>query len=147
MAAGLRSGYAAKLYRNTATWASPVWDEITAVQNVTLNLSKSMAEVKARLSGVVQNIAVLHSISLDFNMIHDTSIADHNVLRDAFIAGTTIGWAVADDAIATSGTDHFRFEGPLSKWDWGQQLEESQMVDCTAVPVYSTNVPLWTDVA
>ena len=147
MAAGLRAGLSAKLYRNTATWGTPTWSEITPVKDLTLNLEMSVAEVKARLSAFVQNLTCLKSISVDFNMINDTSIANHGTLRDAFFAGTLVGFAVADDAIATSGTEHFRFEGYVTKWNVTQNLEEAMMVDATLVPAYSSNVPLWTDVA
>lgn len=147
MAAGLRAGVGAKLYRNTASWAVPTWDEITAAKDVTLNIEMGLAEVKARLSGVVQHLPTLKTVSVDWNMINDTSIADHNVLRDAHHAGTLVGYAIADDAIATSGTEHYRFDGYLSKFSISQALEEPLMVDCTAVPAYSPNVPLWTDVA
>lgn len=147
MAAGLRAGLSAKLYRNTATWATPTWDEITAAQNVTLNLTMNMAEVKARLSAFVQNLATLKVVGFSFNMINDTSIADHNILRDAHHAGTLVGYAVADDAIATSGTEHYRLEGYLTTFNVTQNLEEAMMVDCAVVPAYSSNVPVWTDVA
>jgi hypothetical protein len=147
MAAGLRTGYASKLYRNTATWATPTWDEITAAQDVRVGLVMNFAEIKARLSAYVQHLTTLKQADIEFGMLADTSIADYNVIRDAQIAGTLVGLALADDAIATSGTDHWRGEYYFGDFDYTQGLEEGNVVKVTAKLAYSSNVPIWTDVA
>jgi hypothetical protein len=41
----------ARLYRNTADYASPTWAEVTNVKDVTLNLEKGEVDVTTRANG------------------------------------------------------------------------------------------------
>ena len=146
MAAGLRVGVNQKLYRNTGTWASPVWNEVTIARDVSLGLSQSKAEIKARLSGYAMTLPGIKSAPLEFDILADTSVDDYNVLRDAFINGTLIGFAVADDAIATVGTDYWKGEYYVHGFALDQKLEDAEMVKVTCDLAYSANVPIWIDV-
>lgn len=148
MPAGLFAGVSNKIYRDTASsWSTPTWDEITAAVDVQLPLERGTAEVKARLSEWIQHLVTLKSGRITFKMIADTSIADYNILRDAFINGTQIIYAVADQGIAVSGADYFKVTGVVTGFQLTQNLEEANMVDVTIDFVYSANVPVWTDVA
>ena len=44
----VKLGMQAKLYRNTATHETPLWDEMTNVKDLTLNLEKGQADVTTR---------------------------------------------------------------------------------------------------
>ena len=44
----VKLGLDAKLFRNTSDYASPTWDEITNVRDVTLNLEAGEADVTTR---------------------------------------------------------------------------------------------------
>lgn len=44
----VKLGLDAKLYRNTGTFASPAWNEIQNVKDVTLNLEAGKADVTTR---------------------------------------------------------------------------------------------------
>lgn len=148
MAAGLFSGISNKIYRDTAaSWATPTWDEITAAKDVKLTGNLSLAEVKARLSGYMQNLPGIRTVQIKFNMIADSSIADYNILRDAWTNATPLIYAMADQAIATSGADYFKLTAYVSEFSVTQNLEEANMVDVTLDVAYSANVPVWTDVA
>lgn len=147
MAAGLASGYSSKLYRNTATWGSPTWDEITAAIDVAVGLSRGKAEVKARSVTFKSTLPLVAESPLTFSMIADTSIADYNILRDAFAASTLLGYAVADQAIATSGADYWKCEYYIYGFNYIQGLEEANRVELELDTAYSSNAPAWVDVA
>lgn len=148
MAAGLRVGVNQALFYNSATYGTPTWVEITAAKDVTLNLQKSEAVVKARLSTWEQNLPAIKSLSIEWDMLGDTSLTPFNVIRDAFISDTLVDLAVCDDAaIATSGADYFRSECYIFEFTVEQKLEDAESVKCAAKRAYSTNAPAWTDVA
>ena len=148
MAAGLRVGVAQFLYRNSATYASPTWNNIQSAVDVELGLAKSMATIKSRLTAWEQNLPALKKGPLTFGLLGDTSQDDFDVLRDAFIADTLLDLAIADGAIATSGTEYFRADFYLSDFPIKQKLEEGEQVDVQAVLAYagSTHTPAFTNV-
>ena len=146
MAAGLRAGIDDKLYRNTGSWNSPVWVLISGAIDVDLGLEYKMADVKARLSRVVQHLPTVVEGPITFKLLADTSLPEWLVLRNAFMARTLIGYAVADDFIATAGTEHWRGDYYVAKFPPKQPLEEANTVDVELSLGYSANVPLWTTV-
>ena len=46
-----RLGMDAKLYRNSGSFGSPIWTEVTNVKDLTLNLEKGEADVTTRANG------------------------------------------------------------------------------------------------
>ena len=71
---GVRLGLDAKLYRNTGTYATPVWAEITNVKDLTLNLEKGEADVTTRANlGWRALVGTLKEASLEFQMVWDTA--------------------------------------------------------------------------
>lgn len=148
MAAGLRAGIADKLYRNTGSYGTPTWNEVANAIDVDLGLTKSLAEVKARASTYKKTLAGIKEVTLSFGFLGDTSDADWNVLRDAWAADTVVEFAVADDAIATSGTDYYRAEMHIKEFNYGQKLEEGNTAQVAAELAYTSNALIgWVDVS
>lgn len=149
MAAGLRVGVNQALFYNAGSYGTPTWTEVTGAIDVSLNIARTLAEVKARSSIWVGNLPALASADLTFDMIGDTSLTPYNVIRDAVTAGTLVDLAVCDDAaIATSGADYFRADYYLDSFALKQGLEEAEKVDISGKLAYSaSHTPAWTDVA
>ena len=149
MAAGLRVGVNQALFYNSATYASPTWVEVAAAIDVALDITRTMAEIKARSSIWIGHLPAMAEAPLTFDMIGDTSLTPFNVIRDAVIAGTLVDFAVCDDAaIATSGADYFRADYYLDSFGLKQGLEDGEKVDVKGVLAYSAaHTPAWTDVA
>jgi hypothetical protein len=148
MAAGLQIGLREKLYRNTGTYGSPVWSLVSIVGDVSITADKSLAEVKARTSTFVKNLPGLKTMGIEFDLLGDTSIADYDALRNAFINDTMIEFAVADQLIATSGCEYYRQESYLSGFPIDQKLEEAQKAKVTAKVAYdAANDPSFVNVA
>jgi len=139
-------GLTCKGYRNTGSYGSPTWNEITPVRDLNLNLDKGAAEVKARLSTWTQNLPTLKTADLEFGIIADTAIDDYNALRDAYLNDTVVDVAVADGAIATTGTQYFRADYYATGFKRGEPLEEVATVDITMKLAYSSNAPAFTTV-
>ena len=144
---GVKVGTDHKAYRNTSTYGTPTWNEITIVRDLTLSMSKTMAAATARLSGYVQKKGALKEVTVEFDILADAAIDDYDVLRDAFIAGTVLDVAIADGAIATVGTKYWRYDVEVAKFDRGEPLNDIATTAVTLEQAYSSNAPGFTTVS
>ena len=139
MAAGLRTGLDAKLYRNTGNYASPVWTLISTVIDLTHNLDKDKAEVKARSSRWVKNLFLHKKGPLDFNIIKDTADTNWATLRDGYINDVIFDMAIADDAIANTGTEYLRADFGIFGFKEGQPIAGANTTDLALDLIYGSS--------
>lgn len=141
---GVKLGMDAKLYRNTGTYASPTWNEVKNVKDVTLNLEAGEADVTTRgNAGWRANIATLKDASLEFEMVWDTADDDFTAIRTAFLTNAAIEFAVLDGPVATSGSQGLRASMAITNFSRAEPLEEAIKVSVTAKPTYAANPPEW----
>ncbi len=141
---GVKLGMDAKLYRNTGSYGSPVWNEVKNVKDVTLNLEAGEADVTTRGNGGWRaNIATLKDASLEFEMVWDTADDDFTAIRTAFLTNAAIEFAVLDGPVATSGSQGLRASMAITNFSRAEPLEEAIKVSVTAKPTYATNPPEW----
>jgi predicted secreted protein len=135
-------GLNAKFYRNTGTYATPVWTEVTAIRDLTLADSMSEADVTRRSSGGWrETVATLREASVDFDMVNvqgDTQVAD---MRTAYAARSTVEFAILDGGVAVSGTRGLRSSCQVTKFELSQELENAQMYSVTIKPAPAANPP------
>jgi hypothetical protein len=143
----LKLGLDGKLYRNTAVYATPAWDLIGNVKDVTLNLETGEADVSTRgNNGWRATVGTLKDASIEFDMIWDTGDADFTAIKDAFFNGTTVDLAVMDGLITgagSSGSQGLRAVCRITTFSRNEALEEAIHVSVTAKPTYSVNPPAW----
>ena len=141
---GVKLGMDAKLYRNTGSYASPVWNEVKNVKDVTLNLEAGEADVTTRGNGGWRaNIATLKGATLEFEMMWDTADDDFTAIREAFLNNTPIEFAVLDGASNQSGSQGLRASMAIINFTRSEPLEEAIKVSVTAKPTYSSTAPTW----
>ena len=141
---GVKLGMDAKLYRNTGTYASPAWNEVKNVKDVTLNLEAGSADVTTRGNGGWRaNIATLKDASLEFEMVWDTADDDFAAIRTAFLGNSTVEFAVLDGPAATSGSQGLRATMAITNFSRAEPLEEAIKVSVTAKPTYADHPPEW----
>jgi predicted secreted protein len=135
-------GLNAKFYRNTGTYATPVWTEVTAIRDLTLSDSMSEADVTRRSSGGWrETVATLREASVDFDMVNvqgDTQVSD---MRAAYAARSTVEFAILDGGVAVSGTRGLRASCQVTKFELSQELENAQMYSVTIKPAPAANPP------
>lgn len=137
-------GMNAKLYRNTGSYGSPTWDEVTNVRDVTLNLETGEADVTTRgNNGWRATVATLRDASVEFEMVWDTTDTDFTAIQQAFLNNTTIEFAVMDGNIATSGNQGLRATMMVTSFSRNEALEEALTVSVTIKPTFATNAPSW----
>lgn len=133
---GKQVGLDMKLYWNDDVYASPDWTEITNVRDLTGPDSFSEADVSRRASGMKQTEPALRDISIEWEMVYDETDAGFTEIRDRYYGRTMIELALANDNIATSGTECLRVECKLTKFERSEALEGANTYAVTAKPCW-----------
>tara|TARA_R110002051_G_scaffold14483_3_gene46940 strand:+ start:264 stop:704 length:441 start_codon:yes stop_codon:yes gene_type:complete len=137
-------GMNAKLYRNTGTYAVPVWTVVDNVRDVTLSLETGEADVTTRASGGWrQSIATLKDASLEFEMVWDSADTGFTAVKDGYMNGTNIEFLVLDGDTSTTGSQGLRAEMSIMTFSRNEPLEEALTVSVSSKPTKSANAPAW----
>ncbi len=140
----VKLGLDARLYRNTSVYASPTWNEVKNVKDLTLSLEAGEADVTTRGNGGWRaTIATLKDGSLEFEMVWDTADDDFTAIRTAFLTNGSVEFAVLDGAVATTGSQGLRAAMAITNFSRSEPLEEAIKVSVTAKPTYSDHPPEW----
>lgn len=142
----VNAGVSCKLYYNSGTHGSPTWVAVDDAKDVMVNLGMGKAEVKRRGNGWVQTLPTLKTAPITFGMVREVANTPHNTLRDAYLNKTVMDFAVADGAIATTGTQYFRADYYLYAFPINQPLEEAEDINVEADLAVSSNAPAFTTV-
>lgn len=143
---GAQAGLKMIAYRNTGTYGTPVWTAVTTVRDLNLNITKSMADGSARLSTWKGNLPTLKDASLEYEILRTRLLTDHDALRDSFLNDTVIDMALADQAIATSGTEYMRADWLMAEFSRKEPLGGPVTVAIKQVPYVLNNQPGFTAV-
>jgi hypothetical protein len=131
-----------KLYYNSATYNSPTWVAMPAVQNLGVSITKTKAAVKSRNSIFEKNIEGLIAFELKFGYVRDVDPTIYAVFKAASMTrGTIIDMAVANGTIATSGTIYTRMQCHVFGDDHKEDLEDTPMDDFTLSLAFTTTEP------
>lgn len=142
-------GINCKLYRNTGTYGSPTWNEVDGVIDVSLDIDADTGDATTRATGGWrQHASTVRDASLEFEMPYDTADADMVAFRDALLtSGTVIELAVADGAIATTGTQYLRGSWCVTSFGFSEDLSDIRKVSVSLKPGISANNMAWVTVS
>lgn len=133
-----------KLYRNTGTYGTPVWNDVPLVKDLTQTLEKGDADVSNRGSGGWRvRIGTLKDGKLQFNLIWEPGDVDFEAIRDAYLNNTLIDLAAMDGDIGTEGVQGLRSEMSILSFTRTETLDGAVMADVSAAPGSVTNAPQW----
>ena len=146
---GVKLGLDCKLYYCAAgIGGTPTWTEITAAREVTIPVSKGEADASTRGGGGWKaTIGTLKDAAIDFELLYDPADAAAVAILSAFLSGATIGLCAAHGPIATAGTEYFKADCQILKFEEKEPLDNVVTVAVTAKPTYSANQPAFTTVA
>jgi hypothetical protein len=140
----VKLGLDAKMFRNTGTFATPVWNEIKNVRDVTLSLETGEADATTRgNNGWRATVATLKDGSVEFDMVWDSADDDFTAIRDAFLNKTALELAVLDGDVAAAGSQGLRASFMVTNFSRNEPLEEAITASVTVKPTYSANPPAW----
>ena len=128
-------GRKAKLYRNTGSYDSPTWSEVTLVRDLTLNLTKAEADASTRGSdGWEEVIGGLKSASVSFGLKYVEDNTDLIAFEEAFHADGTIELAIMSGGITTAGSRGLRATFEVFEFTRNEQQNETMSADVTIKP-------------
>lgn len=140
----VKLGLDAKMFRNTGTHATPAWNEIKNVRDVTLSLETGEADATTRgNNGWRATVATLKDGSVEFDMVWDSADDDFTAIRDAFLNKTALELAVLDGDVAAAGSQGLRASFMVTNFSRNEPLEEAITASVTVKPTYSANPPAW----
>ena len=140
----IKLGMDAKLYRNTGSFASPTWNLIPNVKDLTLSLETGEADVTTRgNNGWRATVATLKDGSVEFEMNWDTEDDDFTAIRNAFLNNTALELAILDGLSNVAGSQGLRASFMITGFTRNEPLEEAITVSVSAKPTYSANPPAW----
>lgn len=133
----------AKVYRNTGTYATPVWVEVPVVKDVTLGMSKKETEVTVRGSGFDAIRGTTKGLSFTFQLQDKVSDAAIAAFNSAYFNDT-----LTDLWFLSGASDDVLAEGPRAEcevlnFSRNEQLAETLVYDVTVKPASIVNDPTW----
>lgn len=141
---GARAGWKGKSYRNTGTYAVPVWNLCDNIKDQTIDLNKAMGDVSRRAAGGwKQEIGVQKEGVITFGSVWDTSHDDYGTFRDSWLDDTAIDMLFLDKEVTVAGAQGLRAEVEVVKFPRSEQLTEAMGQDIELRPTWSENAPAW----
>lgn len=128
------TGLDCKLYYNTGTYGTPTWTEIDNCRDLSMSREKGDADGSKRSSTWREKLTTLKDMSIEWEMVYDTEDANFAALKTAWDDNTNLDLAIADGAIATSGTEYTRAICKLFDFTEEQPLEDVVVVSVSAAP-------------
>jgi len=129
-----------KLYRdNAGGYGTETWLEIENVRDLSAPDSLGEADVSRRDSGMKQTEGTLRDVSIEWEMVHDPSDADFTAIQTAYYTKAAIVLALANDNIATNGTEYFAVQCKIMKFERQEPLEGAVTYSVTAKPCWPGN--------
>lgn len=133
-----------KLYINSGTFDTPVWDEVELVRDLQQQLEKGDAEVSHRGSGGWRiRIGTLKDGRLQFDIIWEPGNEEFDALQAGFNGNTLVDLAAMDGDIETPGSQGLRAEMSVLSFSRSEQLDGVVMASVNAAPGSIVNAPEW----
>jgi len=138
-------GMDCKLYRNTGTYGTPVWNLVDNCRDVTLSLEAAESDVTTRgNAGWKATVATLRDAGLEFEMVWDSADADFTDFQTKFLTNATLEMLILDGVeTVASGSQGLRATMMITKFSRKESLAEAVMTSVTMKPAYATNAPAW----
>lgn len=139
MAQTIKRGYACKLYRNTANFVTPTWDEVSALGDVQLNLAFDEFDATVRGDGVKLSEPTLLGIEVTGRIRSDENSTDFTAFETAALTRASLDVLVLDGTSTTNGSRGIRAEMKLFNWSEDQALGNVLFREFTLKPCLSEN--------
>jgi predicted secreted protein len=138
----VKLGMQCKIYRNTGTYGTPVWAEISNCKDVTLNLETGEADVTTRANnGWRATAATLKDGSVEFESLWNRDDEGFKALKRAYFQNEPIEVAVMDGAIDQPGVEGLRATVSVTNLSRSEPLEEAISASVTLKPTAAAHAP------
>lgn len=150
MAANPKAGSDCKMYRNTGTYASPTWGEISEVGDVSIpDLSIALAEMKRRANAFTKNLpSLIQTIKVNFKYWAGMGTTIYSALLTDFFARTPREYAIMNGSITVAANQGLRLPAVIEAFPKDEALEDvsghDAVLACAYLESAGTEVdPVW----
>jgi hypothetical protein len=137
----IRIGVLCKMYLNTGTWETPVWEEVDLISDLADNAAWERGDSSARRSRVRTMEPTMLSLELTGRIRTDYTDDRYNDIRDAFGDNTVIDVMALTGDIGVNGSLGFRFDAKVFDFGSDQALGNVIFNDFAIIPCASDNPP------
>lgn len=129
----VKFGHECKLYNNENTHASPTWNELNIVKDVTLNMSQNESDITSRQGkGYVMTAGTLIDASVDFSVTWDPSdVADFSQLQDAFFNRKPVEILILDGDRTVAGNEGLQAFFVVTNFTRNEAVADAVSADIT----------------
>lgn len=128
-------GKDSKGYRNTGTFGSPTWVEVTEIADLKDNSTAHKTPGRRRASGIFAQYAITEvDVAIAFSLFWDLASTNFVALRNAFYAGTEIDMIFLDGSVTTGSHQGIRLSAAFSKFEEDQGLQAINKIDAEVCP-------------
>jgi hypothetical protein len=128
-------GIDAKAYRNTATYGSPTWVEITAFRDLVLNTQWDTVEAPSRGSRVKTMAKTIVDVSASGAVKVSDTDAGFIALWEALVGGTAnIDVLILNGGNTSNGARGFRFDALVTQGNEDQGIGNALYLDINLAP-------------
>lgn len=140
-----KSGFQGKLYYNTGTYATPTWNEVTIVGDLSYTMTKDKTDASVRGGGRVRQYAgTMADLSISGKMRADVNHEDFIKFDDAFHDNTQLDIMVLNGPSDENGVTGYRFYAEIFSWQEDQAMSAVIYQDfelAPGVPATEAEVP------
>ena len=138
----LRFGADSKLYRNSAVYAGPVWNETKNVnESLDCDVQWTKANATRRGTKIIMQEPTLAGITLSWKMLEDLGDANFLAFRAANYAKTVVDLLICSGVYTVAGETYLRCEYKITGFKKGETVDGINTYEITAEPCYSNNDP------
>lgn len=136
-----RLGIQCKTYRNTATWDTPTWGEVSILNDFMVDPQWDRAEALTRESRVKRGVSTMVGMQFTGKILVRRSDAHYLAFLAAFQAQTPLDLLILDGKNNVAGSEGVRLLFDVIKFTDDQGPSNLRYRDFTIDPALSVNVP------
>ena len=130
----MKLGLTAKAYRNTGSFGSPTWVEVSNIQDLDLGDTMDSFDATIRGSGGFdESEPTIRKVEINWNMKNNAD-AGMIAFRTAYAARAAVDLQFLDGPIATTGSHGVRGRFKFHEFGKPQNLRDGQFVNLVARP-------------
>lgn len=138
-----RLGIDSKVYRNTGTYGSPTWTEISLVRDVQVNPSWGRADSSSRASKVMSEVKTQLTVAFTLSVKVSLTDTGYIALMDSFVdSDGVLDLMIINGTNTTNGVEGWRFDAGVFTASEDQSIGNTLYRDFEVGPSgHATNAP------
>ena len=134
-------GLNAKAYRNTGTYGSPTWSEMSLISDLSVNPTWDKADASARESRIKQTVKTLVSLEITGKMKKKLLDTNYDAFMNVMLSDATLDLLILDGDKDTVGVRGWRADFQIFSANEDQGMGNVLFADFSLEPSITENPP------